>query len=124
MKQRPAWTTIAIIIGLPVLLGFVWWLIEILSEASKWCGVPVGAARVTGQRLAIADCTTIMLALISALKLFGVALIATVCLSFIVIVIRDLRASIDVRGPDGTGFKAGGDPEASVTTTVKTEVKP
>jgi hypothetical protein len=118
-----SWTSIAIMIGLPALLGFVAWLIWILSDPAKWCGVPVGAAKTTGQRLPIADCTSIVLQLIHWLGWYGVTLIGCICIAFLTLVTRDVRAFLDVRGPNGWGAKVGGDDApATVTTTTTTAV--
>ena len=104
--NRITWTSLSIMIGLPVLLGFVAWLIAILSAAERWCGV-----QVTGDKLAarpIADCTSIVLQLIHWLGWFGISLIACACVAFLTIVARDLKAVLDVTGLGGTHLKIGG----------------
>jgi hypothetical protein len=107
--SRLSWTSIAVMVGLPVLLGFIAWLIYILSHPSQWCGTPVGAAKTTGQRLPIADCTNIVLQLIHWLGWWGLGLIACVCVAFLTIVTRDLKAGLDATGPGGTSLHLGGD---------------
>lgn len=101
------WTSIAIMIGLPVLLAFEAWLIFILSAPDKWCGVQVADSKLASRP--IADCTSIVLQLIHWLGWIGVGLLACICLSFLTIVTRDLRAALDVHGPNGWGAKVGGD---------------
>lgn len=104
------WTSIAIMIGLPTLLGFEAWLIWILSAPDRWCGV-----QVTGSKLAsrpIADCTSIVLQLIHWLGWVSVAVIASVCIAFLTIVARDLRMALDIAGPGDTHVKVGGDAAA------------
>lgn len=115
------WTSIAIIIGLPTLLAFEAWLIWILSSPDKWCGV-----QVTDDKLAtrpIADCTSIVLQLIHWLGWVSVAVIASVCIAFLTIVARDLRAALDVHG-NGWGAKVGGDDAPAVVTTTTTVAAP
>jgi hypothetical protein len=109
--KRLNWTSVAIMIGLPGLLGFVAWLIYILSSPERWCGV-----QVTGTKMAsrpIADCSAIVLQLIHWLGWYGVTLIGCICIAFLTIVARDLRAYLDVSGPNGWGAKVGGDNAAS-----------
>lgn len=109
--KRLSWTSIAIIVGLPVLLAFVGWLIWILSAPDKWCGVQVADSKLASRP--IADCTSIVLQLIHWLGWYGVALIACICISFLTIVVRDLKAAIDVTGLGGTHLKVGGDDPAA-----------
>lgn len=117
------WTSIAIIIGLPVLLVFEAWLIWILSAPDKWCGVQVADSKLASRP--IADCTSIVLQLIHWLGWIGVGLLACICLSFLTIVTRDLRAALDVHGPNGWGAKVGSDDAPPVvTTTTTTAVAP
>jgi hypothetical protein len=123
-----SWTSIAIMIGLPSLLGFVAWLIWILSDPAKWCGVPVGAAKTTGQRLPIADCTSIVLQLIHWLGWYGVTLIGCICIAFLTIVTRDLKAFLDLTAGN-VHVKTGGDDgqtqaQVTTTTTVATPAPP
>lgn len=109
--SRVSWTSVAIIIGLPVLLAFVAWLIKILSDPVRWCSV-----RVTDAKLAtstISDCTSIVLQLIHWLGWSAIALIACICIAFLVIVTRDLKAGVDLHGPGGFSFKTGGDAAAA-----------
>jgi len=118
--KRLSWTSIAIIIGLPVLLGFEAWLIFILSAPDKWCGVQVADSKLATRP--IADCTSIVLHLIHWLGWIGVGLLACICISFLTIVARDLRAFLEVAGFGGTRVKVGADdddaqPVTTVTTT-------
>lgn len=122
-----AWTSVAIMLGLPALLGFVAWLIWILSDPASWCGIPVGAAKETGQHLPIADCTSIVLELIHWLGWFGVALIVCISVAFLTIVARDLKAFLDFSGPLDTHLRTGGEPTppvATMTTTTTTLATP
>jgi hypothetical protein len=114
------WTSIAIMIGLPVLLGFEAWLIWILSAPDRWCGVQVADTKLASRP--IADCTSIVLQLIHWLGWIGVGLLACICLSFLTIVTRDLRAALGVTGPNGWGATVGGDAQPTVTTTTTTAV--
>jgi len=105
--RRLNWTSVAIIIGLPGLLGFVAWLIYILSSPERWCGV-----QVTGTKMAsrpIADCSAIVLQLIHWLGWYGVTLIGCICIAFLTIVVRDLGAFLKVHGLGDTSLEVGVD---------------
>lgn len=122
--KRLSWTSIAIMVGLPALLGFVGWLIHILSAPDRWCGV-----QVTGDKIAsrpIADCTNIVLQLIHWLGLAQMGLIACICIAFLTIVARDLGAALSLKGPQDTSVTIGGDPipQAQVTTTTTVATPP
>lgn len=104
---RTSWTSTAIIVGLPVLLGFVAWLIWLLSDPARWCSV-----RVTDSKIAtstISDCTSIVLAMIHWLGMYGIALCICVIVAFLVIVTRDLKAGVDLKAPGGFSLRTGGD---------------
>lgn len=107
MKPRSALLIIAT--GIAVLLGMVAWLIMILSDSSRWCGIAAGVGNITGQKLPISDCTGILMALIPWLGWIAMGLLATAALAFTVIVITDRNADIDLHGPGGIGLKAGRD---------------
>jgi hypothetical protein len=109
--KRLNWTSIAIIAGLPALLAIIAWLIYILSAPDKWCGVQVAGGKIAGRP--IADCTSIVLQLIHWLGWSTIALIACVCVAFLTIVARDLKAVLDVTGLGGTHLKVGGDGAAA-----------
>jgi len=104
---RASWTSAAIIIGLPILLGFVAWLIWILSNPVRWCSVQVTDSKLASST--ISDCTSIVLQLIAWLGRDGIALIGCICIAFLVIVTRDLKAGVSVNGPGGLSFRTGGD---------------
>jgi hypothetical protein len=99
-NRRVSWTSIAIIVGLPVLLAVLTWLIWILSDPVKWCSVRVADTRLATS--SINDCTSIEMELIKWLGWIGVGLLAVVAIAFLVIVTRDLKAGIDAQG---WGFK-------------------
>src|SRR6187455_1300022 len=92
--------------GIALLLGMVAWLIRILSGSAYWCGVGVGAATTTGQKPLVQDCTNILLALVGWLGWVAMGLLATAALAFIVVVVTDRNADIDLHGPGGIGLKA------------------
>jgi len=103
-----SWTSIAIMVGMPVLLGFVAWVIHILADPPKWCSVSVGS----GNKIALApisDCSTILLSLIDGLRGMGYGLLGTVAVAFIAVVIRDLKVGVSIHGPGGFGFSADND---------------
>jgi hypothetical protein len=98
----------AIIVGLPILLLFVAWLISILSAPDRWCGVHVTDGKIATSN--ITDCTSIVLQLIGWLGRACMALIGCIAIAFLVIVTRDLKAGLDVNGPWGFKLRTGGDP--------------
>lgn len=97
----------AIIIGLPTLLGFVAWLIHILSDPVRWCSVTVSDGKIATST--IKDCTDIVLELIKWLGYSCMALIVCIIIAFLTIVGRDLKATIGAHGFGG-GVELGGDP--------------
>lgn len=117
-----SWKHISAWVGLYTVLGCIIWLIQILSDQARWCGIPVGAAQVTGQHLPIADCTSIMLALIARLGSLALVLVSCFALGLLTWIVVALGTRLSFHGPAGLGGDVGGDkPSATVTTT--TEVK-
>ncbi len=105
-NRRVSWTSIAIIVGLPVLLAFLAWLIWILSDPVKWCSVRVADTKLATS--SIADCTSIEMELIKWLGWTAVGLLGVVAIAFLTIVTRDLKAKIDAEGW-GLKLRTGGD---------------
>lgn len=99
-NRRVSWTSIAIIVGLPVLLAFLAWLIWILSDPVKWCSVRVADTKLATS--SINDCTSIEMELIKWLGWTAVGLLGVVAIAFLTIVTRDLRAGVTA---EGWGFK-------------------
>jgi hypothetical protein len=104
---RASWTSATIIIGMPTLLCIIAWLIALLSNPVKWCSVRVADTKLATST--ISDCTSIVLALIHWLGWTCMGLVLCVIVAFLVIVTRDLKAGLDVRGPGGFSVHTGGD---------------
>lgn len=105
-NRRVSWTSIAIIVGLPLLLGFLAWLIFILSDPVRWCSVRVADTKLATS--SINDCTSIELEQIGYLGKTALGLLVVVAIAFLTIVTRDLKAGIDAQGW-GFKLKTGGD---------------
>lgn len=104
-----SWKHISAWVGLYTVLGFIWWLIRILSDSARWCGVGVGAAKATGQKLPVTDCTSILLALIDNLGKFGLVLVGAFAIGLLTWIVVALGTRIWFRGPWDTGGSVGGD---------------
>jgi hypothetical protein len=115
-----SWKHIAIFACIFTPLGFVAWLIRVLSNSGKWCGVIVGFGKLAGARPAVQDCTPVLLALIDELGMLATILAITSALGLLTWIVMGLRARLAFRGPGGFGGEVGGDdgkPVATVTTT-------
>lgn len=107
VKAPRSWTTIAVIVGLPVILIFVAWLISVLDQPTRWCSVTVTDGKIATST--IKDCTSIALALIEWLGRIAMSLVGCAAIVFIVIALRDLKATADVKLL-GLSLRAGADP--------------
>lgn len=104
-----SWKHISIFVGLYTVLGCVIWLIKILSNSAHWCGVPVGAAKATGARLPISDCTSILLELIDKLGSLALVLVGCFAIGLLTWVVIALGANLSFRGPAGIGGDVHGE---------------
>lgn len=121
---RLSWKHIGVFVCIYTVLGFVAWLIRILSDQARWCGVPVGAARATGQKLPITDCTAILLALIDKLGQLGFVLVVAGATGILTWVVIALGANLSFRGPAGIGGDVHGDQQPTTVTTTTAVTTP
>mgnify|MGYP001615716507 CR=1 FL=1 len=115
-----SWKHIAIFACIFTPLGFVAWLIRVLSDSSHWCGILVGVGKLAGVRPAVQDCTPVLIALIDKLGLLGMILAGTSAAGLLTWIVMGLRARLAFHGPGGFGGEVGGDdgkPVATATTT-------
>lgn len=119
---RISWKHVGVFVCIYTVLGFVAWLIRILSDQARWCGVPVGAAKATGQKLPITDCTSILLALIDKLGQLGFVLVVAGAIGILTWVVIALGANLSFRGPAGIGGDVHGEQQAQATVTTTTAV--
>lgn len=109
-----SWKHIAIFACIFTPLAFVAWLIRVLADSGHWCGIIVGAAKSTGVRPLVQDCTPILLALIDKLGVLGLVLAVTSALGLLTWIVMGLRARLAFHGPAGFGGEVGSDDPPAV----------
>lgn len=121
-----SWKHIAIFACIFTPLGFVAWLIRVLSDSGHWCGIIVGFGKLAGARPAVQDCTPVLIALIDKLGTLGMILAGTSAAGLLTWIVMGLGARLSVRGPAGFGGEVGGanDPPAAVVTTTTAVTTP
>jgi len=97
---RISWKHLGVFLCIYTALGFVAWLIHILSRPSYWCGVIVGAGKAAGVKPLVQDCSPILLALIDKLGSIALVLVGSAAIGILVWVVIALGATLS--------FKAGG----------------
>lgn len=119
-----SWKHLAIFACIFTPLGFVAWLIRVLSDSGHWCAIIVGAGKLAGSTPLAQDCTPILLALIDKLGLLGMILAGTSAAGLLTWIVMGLRARLSFTTPGGFGGQVGGDdPAPAVVTTTTTETK-
>jgi hypothetical protein len=121
---RLSWKHIAIFLCIFTPLGFVAWLIHILSQPAYWCGVIVGAGKIAGIRPLVQDCSPILLGLIDKLGSLGLVLVIGAMVGLLTWIVVGLNAKLSFRGPAGIGGEVGGDDPPATKVTTTTEVHP
>lgn len=114
---RISWKHIGVFVCIYTALGFVAWIIWILSRPAKWCGVVVGAGKAAGVKPLVQDCGPILLALIDKLGNLGFVMVVAGAIGLLTWVVITLGANLSFRGPGGIGGDVHGEPAATVTTT-------
>lgn len=104
-----SWKHVAIFAAIIIPLGFVAWLIHVLSDSGKWCGIIIGAGKLAGVKPLVADCTPILLSLIDKLGTLGLVLAITSALGLLTWIVVGLGTRLSFRGPAGFGGDVGGD---------------
>lgn len=104
-----SWKHIAIFACIFTPLGFVAWLIRVLSDSGHWCGVIIGAGQVAGVRPIVQDCSPILLSLIDKLGTLGLVLCITASIGLVAWIIIGLGGKLSFRGPAGIGGEISDD---------------
>lgn len=107
---RLSWKHIGVFVCIYTVLGFVAWLIHILSDPGKWCAVVVGAGKAAGVKPLVQDCGPILLSLIDKLGQLGFVLVIAGAIGLLTWVVIALGANLSFRGPAGIGGDVHGDP--------------
>lgn len=118
--MKISWKHIGVFVCIYTALGFVAWIIWILSRPAHWCAVVVGAGKEAGVKPLVQDCGPILLSLIDNLGHLGFVMVIAAATALLTWVVIALGANLSFKGPGGIGGDVHGDePPTPVVVTNK-----